>query len=216
MPGHRNPASAGRVTSRTTERRAPGTVADARVPPGRAAMRDMWWRGRCPRMMTAKGQETSDRGDAGSCHHHLALARQRGLQHRMQCRCTPVISMLCHDALPRRVTDRCGTLRGKRLHDVDYVTAVACHQHFTARRQEHLDTVPGVGDEAGARASDLEQPGGRRIAGSGHAGAVDVEDGARRDIEGVVKLSPDMTDAGHIGWAMSVVPAGTTEQEALT
>ena len=41
-----------------------------------------------------------------------------------------------------------------------HVLAVARHQHFATGGEKHLDAIPGVGDEAGARASNLEQPRG--------------------------------------------------------
>jgi hypothetical protein len=74
----------------------------------------------------------------------------------MQCGGTPIIGMFRQDTPPSCLADRNRLLCCQSLHNLDNVAAIARRQHFSARCQEHLDSVPCVGDETGTCARHFE------------------------------------------------------------
>src|SRR2546430_180505 len=72
-----------------------------------------------------------------------------------------------------------GELRG------DFLATVGDEQ-LRARLEKFLDPGPRIGDETSGGAGGLEDARRRREAVAGHALAADVQDRARRAVEGVV------------------------------
>ena len=93
------------------------------------------------------------------------------------------------------------------------VGAVAGDEHLLVRREEQLDALPGVGDQAGAGAGRLEHPGRRREADVGHGVAGDVQDRERARVEGVVLARVDVADVPHVRRHRLVFPAVAADEE---
>src|SRR5690606_12994513 len=159
----RSRASAGRGDRRTRARPARGT--GYRGPPrqGPAAGPCRWWHGRCPRRRTATGRARrwTDASSFGS----LDVAGPDELpEQAVHLLGTVLVGVLGEDARPRPLADGPGPFRrqgGERLGDVTPVTG---DEHLLTLLQEEVESLPCIGDEAGARPRRLEHPGRRREA----------------------------------------------------
>ena len=91
--------------------------------------------------------------------------------------------------------------------------AVPRNENFLAGNQKHLDTLPGVGQQAGAGAGRLENSRGGRKSCRRHAVAADVQHRQGADVQGVVVAGRHMPQLRHVGRTRLVVPAGAAEQK---
>src|SRR5205823_9116733 len=77
------------------------------------------------------------------------------------------------------------------------------------------DAVPRIGDEAGAGAGYIKNPGCGPVSVTRHAVAADIQYSACRCVEGVVITRIDMTEIGDVERQRLVRPAIAAEDKPL-
>jgi hypothetical protein len=115
---------------------------------------------------------------------------------------------------PRGAADFPGSLRGEIPQEFGYFTAVTRYQNFFSGLEKAFDPLPSVADDACPGAGGFEDARGGAEPISGHALAIDVENGSRRAIERVVIGRINMPHPTRVRWHWTRVPPVASNHEA--
>src|SRR5205823_13982268 len=145
----------------------------------------------------------------------LLESRRSALQRQFQEVDAPFISMLGKSAGQGGLSDPPRIPQCELRQDLRDSRTVGSHQNLSARLEELADALPRIGDDAGAGAGCLKNPGCGAVSVSRHAVAADIQYRACRCIEGVVITRIDMTEIGDVKRQRLVRPAIAAEHKPV-